>query len=94
MEFWWDTVNTVSNIRKWLEKTTVNLELSSIKLVTNFVIAILSYKDNKQSYRLKRKELALPFHGYISSTDNTKHVAPVEDKTKHFADGKNTTFLQ
>jgi hypothetical protein len=41
MERWWDAVNMVLNIRKRLEKTTINLELSSMEIVTCFVIVFI-----------------------------------------------------
>jgi len=41
MGLWWDAVNTVLNIRKRLEKTEVNLELSSTEIVTYFVIVFI-----------------------------------------------------
>ena len=52
MGLWWDAVNTVLNIRKRLEETIVNLELSSMELVTYFVIAFI-YLQRQQTVNFK-----------------------------------------
>jgi len=41
MGLWWDAVNTVVNLFKSLEKKTVHLELSSMELVTCFIVAFI-----------------------------------------------------